>query len=192
MHEDDIAKHRDTAQGMVTRMVIVQRDDGRSRSQPGRHRAAASYRPCRPAARRRTREVEFTKTVAAVHADDPMMSIAQHSVLYRVRRGLAVALALADVFAMTDGPGGAAVTECTAAPLSGEAATHFKALLSASGYVAAFSFAAYLLQLLSSEAEPANDTDEPDFPVRHASGCAEIDAGRARRGDCRRRRTMRR
>ena len=25
VHEDDIAKHRDTAQGMVTRMVIVQR-----------------------------------------------------------------------------------------------------------------------------------------------------------------------
>ncbi len=161
VHEDDIAKHRDTAQGMVTRMVIVQRDDGRSRSRlAGTGRRFVST--VSTGGTRRTREVEFIKTVASVHADDPMMSIAQHSVLYRVRRGLAVALALADVFAKQSDLE-ALQAQNSAAPLSGEGATHFKALLSASGYVAAFSFAAYLLQLLSSEAEPANDTDEPDF-----------------------------
>ena len=161
VHEDDIAKHRDTAQGMVTRMVIVQRDDGRSRS----HLAGTGRRfvsTVSTGGTRRTREVEFTKTVAAVHPDDPLMSIAQHTLLYRVRRGLAVALALADVFArQTDLE--ALQAQNAAAPLSGEAASHFKALLSASGYVAAFAFAAYLLHLLASEAEPANDTDEPDF-----------------------------
>jgi hypothetical protein len=161
VHEDDIAKHRDTAQGMVTRMVIVQRDDGRSSSRlAGTGRRFVST--VSTGGTRRTREVEFGKTVASVHADDPMMSIAQHSVLYRVRRGIAVALALSDVFARQSDLE-ALQAQNAAAPLSGEAATHFKALLAASGYVAAFSFAAYLLQLLTSEAEPANDSEEPDF-----------------------------
>ena len=161
VHEDDIAKHRNTAQSMLTRMVILQRDDGRSRSSlAGTGRRFVST--VSTGGTRRTREIELANTVAAIRADDPMLSIAQHTVLYRVRRGIAVALALADVFAKQSDLE-SLQAQNTASPLSGEAATHFKALLSASGYVAAFSFAAYLLQSLASEGEPVNDTDEPDF-----------------------------
>ncbi|MCP4318780.1 MAG: AAA family ATPase [Hyphomicrobiales bacterium] len=161
VHEDDIQKHRSTAQSMVTRMVILQRDDGRSRSSlAGTGRRFVSTVSTGSA--RRTREIELVKTVAAIHPDDPMLSIAQHSVLFRARRGLAVALALSDVYAKQSDLE-SLQAQNSAAPLSGEAATHFKALLSASGYVAAFSFAAYLLQLLGSEGEPVNDTEEPDF-----------------------------
>ncbi|MEM6462296.1 MAG: AAA family ATPase [Pseudomonadota bacterium] len=161
VHEDDIAKHRNTAQSMVTRAVILQRDDGRSRSSlAGTGRRFVST--VSTAGARRTREIEFAKTVAAVHPDDPMLSIAQHSVLYRVRRGVAVALALSDVFAKQCDLE-ALQAQNAASPLSGDAAAHFKALLAASGYVAAFSFSAYLLQMLSADGEPVNDQDEPDF-----------------------------
>ena len=39
----------------------------------------------------------------------------------------------------------------------------FKALLSASAYIAAFTFAAYLGATLSGEGEPVEDGAEPDF-----------------------------
>jgi hypothetical protein len=43
-------------------------------------------------------------------------------------------------------------------------AERFKRLLSASSaYVAAFTLAAYILQTVDGESEPANDTEEPDF-----------------------------
>jgi hypothetical protein len=49
------------------------------------------------------------------------------------------------------------------APLQGEEAERFKRLLAASAYVAAFTLAAYILQTVDGESEPANDTEEPDF-----------------------------
>ena len=98
VHEDDIAKHLPVAQGMITRMIILQRDaPGAKTSLAGSGRRFVST--VSTGAVRRTREVELTKRVAQVHPDDPMMSIAQHSVLFRARRGLAVALALSDTFA---------------------------------------------------------------------------------------------
>ena len=161
VHEDDIAKHLNTAQSLVTRLVILERGDGRSKTGlAGTGRRFVST--VSTGSVRRTREVELVKTVAAVRPDDQMLSIAQHNVLYRARRGLAVALALADTFArQTDLE--RLQAENAGAPLSGDAAVQFKALLSASAYVAAFSFAAYLLQLLGTEGEPVNDVDEPDF-----------------------------
>jgi hypothetical protein len=90
------------------------------------------------------------------------MSPAQHALLYRSRRGLQVALAVADVFARQTNLEGLQSRNATA-PLSGEDAAQFKALLSASAYVAAFTFAAYLGSTLAGEGEPVEDGAEPDF-----------------------------
>lgn len=161
IHEDDIEKHRATAQSLVTRTVVLQRDDGR----PGTALAGSGRRFVSTVSTRsvrRSREIELAKTIAAVRPDDPLLSIAQHTLLYRARRGLAVALALGDTFAKQSELE-ALQSKNTASPLDGEDATRFKALLSASAYVAAFSFAAYLSQLLDGDSEPVEDTPEPDF-----------------------------
>ena len=123
--------------------------------------------------------------MAAIHPDDPLMSIGQHTLLFRARRGLSVALAVADVFAR--GCDLEALQAKNArAPLEGDEATAFKKLLSASAYVSAFSFASYLLQLIDGEGEPPNDIPEPDFLFDTRAGCAEIAGRRPRPGDRRR------
>ena len=161
IHEDDIEKHRASAQSLVTRLVVLERDDGRSGTKlAGTGRRFVSTVSTRSV--RRSREVELAKTIASVRAGDPLMSIAQHTLLYRARRGVSVALALADSFAVQSELE-ALQARNASSPLSGEDATRFKALLSASAYVAAFSFAAYLSQLIDGDSEPVNDTEEPDF-----------------------------
>ncbi len=82
--------------------------------------------------------------------------------LFRARRGLQVALAVADVFARQTNLEGLQSRNATA-PLSGDDATQFKALLSACAYVSAFTLAAYLSSTLSGEGEPVEDAKEPDF-----------------------------
>ncbi len=90
------------------------------------------------------------------------MSIGQHTLLFRARRGIAIALAVADVFARgTDLE--SLQAKNTRAPLEGEDAAHFKKLLSASAYVSAFAFASYLWQLIDSDGEAPNDIAEPNF-----------------------------
>lgn len=161
IREDEIAKHLAVAQGLVTRFVALDPGEG-----AGGTALAGTGRRFVPTVStggvRRTREVELSKTVQSTGSGDPLMTPAQHSVLYRVRRGVQVALAIGEVFArQTD------LEQLQArnisAPLQGEEATRFKALLSASAYVAAFSLSAYLLSTLPGEGEPAEDTAEPDF-----------------------------
>jgi hypothetical protein len=159
--EDDIAGHRAVAQSMVTRFVVLERQDGKS-STPlaGTNRRFVST--VSTSGVRRTREVELARAVQAIRPDDQMLSIAQHTLLFRARRGVAVALAVADMFGrQTDLE--SLQARNAGAPLQGEDAERFKRLLSASAYVAAFSFAAYTLQTIDGESEPANDTDEPDY-----------------------------
>ncbi|MGB3391045.1 MAG: AAA family ATPase, partial [Pseudaminobacter sp.] len=159
--EADIEKHNATAQGMITRIVVLEDTGGKS----GAALAGTGRRfvpTVSPGSVRKTREVELSKTVAALHPGDPLMSIAQHTLLYRVRRGIAVALAIADVFARS-GELESLQAKNTRAPLEGEDAAHFKKLLSASAYVSAFSLASYLAQLIDGEGEPPNDISEPDF-----------------------------
>ncbi len=48
-------------------------------------------------------------------------------------------------------------------PLAGPEAEQFKALLSTSAFVAAFSFAAYLSSTTAGEGEPVEDVGEPDY-----------------------------
>src|SRR5690606_42085208 len=93
-----------------------------------------------------------------------MLSPRQHALLYRSRRAAAVALAVADNFAAASELEPLREKNARAA-LAGEEAALFKQLLAASAYVAAFTFASYLVQTLDQESEPVNDTDEPDFPV---------------------------
>ncbi|WP_245304080.1 AAA family ATPase, partial [Hoeflea olei] len=78
------------------------------------------------------------------------------------RRGIAVALAVAEMFSrQTDLE--TLQARNTAAPLEGADADRFRRLLAASAYVAAFTLAAYLLQTVDGESEPVADTAEPDY-----------------------------
>jgi ATPase family associated with various cellular activities (AAA) len=159
--EADIAKHQAIAQSMITRVIVLEDSSGQSATAlAGTGRRFVST--VSTGSVRKSREVELTRTVAAIHADDPLMGIPQHTLLYRARRGLQIALAIAVVFA--EGTDLESLQAKNArAPLEGEEAAHFKKLLSAAAYISAFSFASYLLQLIDSEGEAPNDVAEPDF-----------------------------
>ena len=159
--EADIEKHRALAQSFVTRFVVL--EDGSNRSQTelaGTGRRFVST--VSTGALRRTREVEFLKTVQAVRPDDALLSIAQHTLVYRARRGLAVALAASDIFAKSTALEDLQAKN-TRSPLEGDDVAQYKRLLSAAAYVAAFTFASYLLQTIESEGEAPGDIAEPDF-----------------------------
>ena len=159
--EADVEKHRALAQSFVTRIVVLEDDDGRSATAlAGTGRRFVST--VSSAAVRRTREVELAKTIAAVKPDDPIMGIGQHTLLYRARRAVQVALAVGDAFARASELE-ALQQKNARAPLEGEEASTFKRLLSAVAYVAAFAFSAYLLQMVEATAESTNDIKEPNF-----------------------------
>ncbi|MFU0507127.1 AAA family ATPase [Pseudaminobacter sp. NGMCC 1.201702] len=159
--EADIEKHRATAQSMITRIVVLEDSGGKSGAAlAGTGRRFVST--VSTGSVRKTREVELSKTVAAVRPGDQLMSIPQHTLLYRARRGIAVALAIADIFARS-GDLESLQAKNARAPLEGEDAAHFKKLLSAAAYVSAFSLASYLAQLIDGDGEPPNDIKEPDF-----------------------------
>jgi energy-coupling factor transporter ATP-binding protein EcfA2 len=159
--EADIEKHRATAQSMITRIVVLEDSSGQSgTSLAGTGRRFVST--VSAGSVRKTREIELSKTVAAIRPDDQLMTIGQHTLLYRARRGLSVALAIGDVFARSNDLESLSARNARA-PLEGDEAAHFKKLLSASAYVSAFSFASYLAQLIDGDGEPPNDIKEPDF-----------------------------
>ena len=121
IHEDDIARHLATAQSFVTRMVVMEDGDGRSPTAlAGTGRRFVST--VSTGAARRTREVELTRTIQAIGKGDQLLSIPAHTLLFRARRGLAIALAVGDVFAQ-----GSALESLQAqnrrAPLEGADAT---------------------------------------------------------------------
>ncbi|MBB6014462.1 energy-coupling factor transporter ATP-binding protein EcfA2 [Aquamicrobium lusatiense] len=159
--EASIEKHRATAHSFITRIVVLEdpsREAGTALA--GTNRRFVST--VSTGSVRRTREVELAKTVGAIHPDDQLLSIPQHTLLYRARRGIAVALAIAEVFAQgTDLEGLQA--QNARSPLQGDEAARFRKLLSSSAYIAAFGFAAYLYQLIDSDGEAPNDIAEPDF-----------------------------
>ncbi|WEX86051.1 ATP-binding protein [Sinorhizobium garamanticum] len=161
LHEDDIAKHQATAQSLVTKLVILERDDA-SGGTPLAGTGRRFVSTVSTAGQRRTREVELQRTIQSVRGADPLLSPAQHAVLYRTRRGIQVALAVADVFARQTNLEQLQARNASS-PLGGEEAGQFKALLSAAAYVAAFTLAAYLGATLQSEGEPVDDAAEPDF-----------------------------
>jgi energy-coupling factor transporter ATP-binding protein EcfA2 len=159
--EEDVEKHRALAQSFVTRIVVL--EDGGGASQTALAGTGRRFVSTVAAGSvRRTREVELSKTIQAVRPDDPILSIGQHTLLYRARRGIQVALAVGDIFARASDLE-ALQQKNARAPLEGEEAATYKRLLAASAYVAAFAFAAYLLQLVESDSEAPNDIKEPAF-----------------------------
>ncbi|MGO4638153.1 ATP-binding protein [Mesorhizobium sp. 2RAF45] len=159
--EAAIEKHRATAQSFITRIVVLEdpsRESGTALA--GTNRRFVST--VSVGSVRRTREVELSRTVGAVHPDDQLLTIPQHTLLFRARRGTAIALAISDVFA--EGSDLESLQAKNArAPLEGDEASTFKKLLSASAYISAFSLASYLFQLIDSDGEAPNDIPEPDF-----------------------------
>ncbi len=161
IHEDDIAKHQVAAQSLVTKLVILESEDGKGGTAlAGTNRRFVST--VSTAGTRRTREVELARTIQSVHTADPLLTPQQHAVLFRSRRGLQVALAVSDVFSRQTNLEGLQARNL-ASPLAGDEANQFKALLSASAYIAAFTFAAYLGATLPGEGEPVEDGGEPDY-----------------------------
>ncbi|TGS45110.1 ATP-binding protein [Mesorhizobium sp. M00.F.Ca.ET.151.01.1.1] len=159
--EAAIEKHRATAQSFITRIVVLEdpsRESGTALA--GTNRRFVST--VSVGSVRRTREVELSKTVGAVHPDDQLLTIPQHTLLYRARRGTAIALAVSDVFAEGSDLESLQARN-TRAPLEGDEASAFKKLLSASAYISAFSLSSYLFQLIDSDGEAPNDIPEPDF-----------------------------
>ncbi|MEO0635381.1 MAG: ATP-binding protein [Pseudomonadota bacterium] len=162
LHEDDIAKHISLAQSFVTRFVVLEAAESRSKTElAGTRRRFVSTVATGGA--RQTRQVELSKAVEqAGLGNTGMLSIAQHGLIYRTRRGVAVALAVADSFAQASNL--EALQEKNAAnPLSGGEAGEFKSLLEAQSYIAGFSLAAYLVQTIVAEGEAAGDMPEPSY-----------------------------
>ncbi|MBZ9776949.1 AAA family ATPase [Mesorhizobium sp. CO1-1-8] len=159
--EAAIEKHRATAQSFITRIVVLEDPSSSSGTAlAGTNRRFVST--VSVGSVRRTREVELAKTVGAVHPDDQLLTIPQHTLLFRARRGTAIALAISDVFAEGSDLESLQARN-TRAPLEGDEASTFKKLLSASAYISAFSLASYLFQLIDSDGEAPNDIPEPDF-----------------------------
>ncbi len=159
--EADIDRHRPAAQAMITRLVVLEDPEQQKKTA-----LAGTGRRFVPTVQsggvRRSREVELSKTVAAVRPDDPLLSIPQQSLLVRARRGLAVALAVAELFGKGNALEGLQARNARA-PLEGDDAAMFHKLMSAAAYVAAFAFVSYLAQLIDADGEPPDDLAEPDF-----------------------------
>ncbi len=159
--EKDIAKHLPTAQSLVTRLIMLDSVDSNSGVEiAGTGRRFVST--VSTAGMRKSREVEFTKSIQKIRPDDSLMSIAQHTLLFRTRRAASVALAVADVYARQT-PLEALMARNASKPLEGDEASQFRNYLSASSYVAAFTFAAYLSQLIEADSTAVNDIAEPAF-----------------------------
>ena len=158
--EADIAKHLATAEALVNRTIVMEEDAGRQTALAGTGRRFVST--VRTAGTRRTREVSLKDSLHAVDADDPTLSIAQHSVLVRARRGIQIALAVADTFA--EGSDLESLRQRNQrTPLDGDDAERFRALTAASSYVAAFAFSAYLARVIEGSDETVAEPDEPEI-----------------------------
>jgi hypothetical protein len=159
--EDDIQAHRSTAQSLITRMIVMEQAASRSNTEiAGTGRRFVST--ISTGGMKKTREVELTETVQAVGGSDPLMTPAQHTLLYRTRRAIAIGLAVSEVFSKSTDLESLKARNASA-PLEGEDAKQFRSLLNASAYVCAFTMAAYLAQTVESDSEPGEDTAEPDW-----------------------------
>ncbi|MEZ5873184.1 MAG: AAA family ATPase [Nitratireductor sp.] len=161
LREEDIAKHLTTAQSLVTRFVLLEaaRRDSNTEIAGTRRRFVATVST---AGQRSTREVEFAKTLGAITAEDSLLSPAQHNVLYKVRRAVAVALAVSDLYSKQTGLDALHARNASSVLEGGDADT-YRMLMEAAAYVAAFSAAAYVKQLVEADGEPTSDVDGPDF-----------------------------
>jgi len=161
LNESDIEKHLPTAQSFVTKLVVLEQATGKSRTElAGTRRRFIST--VSTAGSRTSREVELAKTLAGLTPGDRMLSPAQHGVLYKTRRALAVALAVSDEFAKQTGLDALRARNASSS-LDGDDADRYRQLLEASAYVSAFTAAAYLHQSVEAAGEPASDVAPPSF-----------------------------
>ncbi len=159
--EADIAKHLPAAQSLVTRMVMMEAADSQSNTEiAGTGRRFVST--VSTGGLRKSREVEFIKSIQKIRPEDPMMSIGQHTLLFRARRGISVALAVADTYARQT-PLEALAARNAVKALEGGDASQYRDYLSASAYVAAFTFSAYIFQMIEAGSEAVSDPAEPAF-----------------------------
>lgn len=161
LREEDIAKHLATAHSLVTRTVVLEAAPRDSQTEiAGTRRRFVST--ISTSGLRSSREVEFAKTLAAITPADTMLSPAQHNVLFKTRRALAVALAVGDLFARQTGLDSLHSRNATAV-LEGEEADRYRMLMEASAYVGAFTAAAYIKQLVEASGEATSDVAAPSF-----------------------------
>ena len=90
LNEKDIANYLATAQALVQRTTVTVADDNaRSKSKiAGTGRRFVST--VSTGAVRRTIDVRVIDRISAVSAADSMLSLAQHALAFRLRRGMAV------------------------------------------------------------------------------------------------------
>jgi hypothetical protein len=177
LHEDDIAKHLSMAQSLVTRFVVTEASTGKSNTElAGTRRRFVST--VNTSGARQTRKVELSTAIEKAGAGSSgMLSIAQHGLLFKARRGTAVALAVGDVFAQSTNLE-TLQAKNTSNPLQGAEATEFRSLLEAQSYIAAFTLSAYLGQLVQADGEAGSDMPEPDYKFDTAQeGVKSILAG---------------
>ena len=162
LSEADVARHRDTAQALVSRFSILEDSTPKGQTELGLTRGRF-VSTVSVGDTRRAREVTFDKTVAAAGGGDPLLTPRQHAVLYRTRRAIAVGLAIADEFGVATGHDERKKANARAA-LQGADAEAFHAGQHASAYVAAFAASAYLAQTLDGDPDPsAPEWAEPNF-----------------------------
>lgn len=164
LREEDISSHIPTAQAMLQRsaVVIAEKDSKSTTALAGTRRRFVST--VGTGGRQRTADVRLLDAISAITPDDTMMSLAQHSLAYRLRRGLAVGLAVGDVFAKHTELENLA-SENRSSPLSGDKATLFHKLMAASAFVCLFTAASYLSQTLEPGSDSATKPEEPDVDL---------------------------
>ena len=160
--ETEIARHVPAAQSLITRFSVLDDVSPQSVTEiAGTKRRFVSTVSTR--GQRSAREVTLEKTIANLRADDPMLSPAQHRVLFVARRSIAIGLAAADEYAKASGHDARQKLNSRSA-LEGLEAEAFHAGQHASAYVAAFAAAAYLSVMIDAENDPSDDASvEPDF-----------------------------
>jgi hypothetical protein len=161
LSESDIAKHAATAQSLVTRFTLTEAAARESATEIAGTRRRF-VQTVSTTGMKSTREVEFAKTLSAIPPQDSMLSPVRHNILYKTRRAIAVSLAVGELFSRQTGLD-ALHQRNASAVLEGADADRFRGLMEASAYVAAFSAAAYVKQLVEADGEPTSDVAAPAY-----------------------------
>lgn len=159
--EEEIQKHISVAQSLVTKTAVIEAAKSKSKTKLAGTRRRF-VQTVNTSGARSSRNVEFAKTLSSITSDDNMLSVAQHNVLFKTRRAIAVALAVGELFAKQTGLDSLQKKNASA-PLQGDDAERFRGLLEAGSFVSAFTCAAYLKQMIEANGDPASDVGGPEF-----------------------------
>jgi len=167
LRDEDIDKHLAGAYQMLQRVAVTvdDRAEGQTPLAGTRRRFVSTVAT---GGLKRSVPVSLIERISAVTPDDPMLTPAQHALIFGLRRGLAIGLAVAEVFARQTALENLK-TENKSAPLQGERAAHFHKLLNSEAFVALFTAARYLMSTLQATTEPAEDSPDPvlEFDTAH-------------------------